>query len=105
AFAQPRFTSGTAESAGMSAARLAVLDAGIQEEIDEGRVAGVVVAVARHGTIVHEKAYGYANLETQTPMRPDSLFRLYSMTKAVASVALLTLYEKGHFQLSDPLEN
>src|SRR5690606_28338481 len=63
------------------------------------------VAVARHGTIVHEKAYGYANLETQTAMRTDHLFRLYSMTKAVASVALLQLYEQGHFQLEDPLEN
>lgn len=105
ALAQARFTAGTAESAGMSSARLAVLDAGIQAEIDAGNVAGVVVAVARHGKIVHEKAYGYANLETKTPMRTDHLFRLYSMTKAVASVALLTLYEKGHFQLGDPLEN
>jgi CubicO group peptidase (beta-lactamase class C family) len=104
-FAQERFTFGAAESAGMSSARLAALDAGIQAEIDEGRVAGLVVAVARHGTIVHEKAYGFANLETRVPMRPDHLFRLYSMTKAVASVALLTLYEKGHFQLNDPLEN
>jgi CubicO group peptidase (beta-lactamase class C family) len=104
-FAQERFTFGAAESAGMSSARLAALDAGIQAEIDEGRIAGVVVAVARHGTIVHEKAYGFANLETRTPMLPDHLFRLYSMTKAVASVALLTLYEKGHFQLNDPLEN
>jgi CubicO group peptidase (beta-lactamase class C family) len=95
---------GAAEEAGISAARLAVLDAGIQEEIDKGNVAGVVVAVARHGTVVHNKAYGFANIEANTPMRTDNLFRLYSMTKAVASVALLTLYEQGRFQLDDPLE-
>ncbi|MGV3591137.1 MAG: serine hydrolase domain-containing protein [Gammaproteobacteria bacterium] len=104
-FAQTRFASGAPEAAGMSAERLAVLDAGIQAEVDAGNVAGVVVAVARHGTLVHEKAYGFADIETNTPMRTDHLFRLYSMTKAVASVALLTLYEKGHFQLNDPLEN
>lgn len=92
------------ESVGMSAARLAVLDGGIQAEIDKGKVAGVVVAVARHGSVVHNKAYGLADKESGAAMRTDHLFRLYSMTKAVASVALLTLYEQGHFQLNDPLE-
>jgi CubicO group peptidase (beta-lactamase class C family) len=102
--AQRSLAQGSPESAGMSAERLAVLDAGIQAEIDEGNVAGVVVAVARHGTLVHNKAYGKANIEAGADMRTDHLFRLYSMTKAVASVALLTLYEQGHFQLNDPLE-
>lgn len=105
ALAQGRFGTGTAESAGMSSERLAVLDAGIQAEIEKGNVAGMVVAVARHGTIVHNKAYGYADIEEREEMRTDHLFRLYSMTKAVASVALLQLYEQGHFQLNDPLEN
>jgi CubicO group peptidase (beta-lactamase class C family) len=102
--AQRAFTQGDADNAGMSAERLAVLDAGIQAEIDKGNVAGVVVAVARHGTIVHDKAYGFADIASEEAMRKDHLFRLYSMTKAVASVALLTLYEQGHFQLNDPLE-
>ncbi len=104
ALAQPLLPQGEPESVGMSAARLAVLDVGIQAEVDNGNIAGLVVAVARHGRVVHNKAYGYANLETREPMRTDHLFRLYSMTKAVASVALLMLYEQGHFQLSDPLE-
>jgi CubicO group peptidase (beta-lactamase class C family) len=104
AVAQGTLVQGAPESAGMSPERLAVLDAGIQAEIDNGKVAGVVVAVARHGTIVHNKAYGFANIESGTAMKPDHLFRLYSMTKAVASVALLTLYEQGRFQLNDPLE-
>ena len=88
----------------MSAARLAVLDAGVQAEVDQGNIAGIVIAIARHGRVVHNKAYGFANIEDREPMRTDHLFRLYSMTKAVASVALLTLYEQGHFQLNDPLE-
>ena len=104
ALAQHPLVQGAAETAGMSSARLAVMDARIQAEIDKGAVAGVVVAVARHGTIVHNKAYGMADIEAGTAMRTDHLFRLYSMTKTVASVALLTLYEEGRFQLDDPLE-
>jgi CubicO group peptidase (beta-lactamase class C family) len=104
ALAQRNLMEAAPESAGMSAERFAVLDAEIQAEIDKGKVAGVVVAVARHGTLVHNKAYGFANLESKTPMRTDNLFRLYSMTKAVASVALLQQYEQGRFQLNDPLE-
>ena len=104
AMAQSRLPPATPESVGMSTARLAVLDAGIQAEIAQGRVAGVVVAVARHGKLVYEKAYGFADLDTREALRVDHLFRLYSMTKAVASVALLRLYEQGKFQLDDPLE-
>jgi Beta-lactamase class C and other penicillin binding proteins len=89
---------------GMAADRLAVLDAGIQSEIDKGNIAGLVVGVARRGEVVHLKAYGKANIERGEDMRTDHLFRLYSMTKAIASVALLQLYEQGHFQLDEPLE-
>jgi CubicO group peptidase (beta-lactamase class C family) len=104
ASAQSRLPAATPDSVGMSTARLAMLDAGIQAEIEQGRVAGVVVAIARHGKLVHEKAYGFADLQTREALRVDHLFRLYSMTKAVASVALLRLYEQGKFQLDDPLE-
>lgn len=103
-FAQPDIPTASPDSAGISPARLAVLDRVIEEDIDQGNVAGMVVAVARHGKLVHHKAYGYANLESNEAMRTDHLFRLYSMTKPVASVALLTLYEQGKFQLTDPLD-
>lgn len=93
-----------ATNAGLSQDRLAVLDRAIQAEIDQGRVAGMVVAIARHGGVVHNAAYGHADREGRDPMTADHLFRLYSMTKPVASVALLTLYEQGHFQLTDPLD-
>ena len=62
ALAQPTLPVGDPKSVGMSAERLAVLDAGIQAEITKGNVAGVVVAVTRHGRLVHNKAYGYADL-------------------------------------------
>jgi CubicO group peptidase (beta-lactamase class C family) len=93
-----------AEDAGLSATRLAVLDRWIETEIEQGRAAGMVVAVARHGKVVHNRAYGYADRANGEAMTTDHLFRLYSMTKPVASVALLTLYEQGHFQLTDPLD-
>jgi hypothetical protein len=89
---------------GMSAERLARLDAAMQAEVDAGRKAGIVTLIARRGQIVHLKAFGMAERESRTPMRTDSLFRLYSMTKPITSVALLMLYEEGKFQLSDPLE-
>jgi CubicO group peptidase (beta-lactamase class C family) len=92
------------ESAGFSSARLARIDAYVEEQVAAGRLAGAVVTVARHGQVVYEGAHGYADLETRTPMRGDELFRLYSMTKPIASVALLTLYEQGRFALTDPLD-
>jgi CubicO group peptidase (beta-lactamase class C family) len=89
---------------GLSAERLARLDAVMQAEVDAGRKAGIVTLIARRGRIAHLKAFGMAERESNTPMRADSLFRLYSMTKPVTSVALLMLYEEGKFQLGDPLD-
>jgi CubicO group peptidase (beta-lactamase class C family) len=94
----------TPESVGMSAARLSRLDAAVQADIAAGRLSGVVVAVARRGKVVYQKAFGVANLATREPMRTDAMFRLYSMTKPIASVGLLTLYEQGKFRLTDPLD-
>src|SRR5687767_11601121 len=94
----------TPESVGMSSARLARLDAALAADITAGRLPGIVVAVARRGKLVYQKAFGVANLATREPMRTDAVFRLYSMTKPVASVGLLTLYEQGKFRLTDPLD-
>ena len=92
------------ESVGLSTERLARLEAAMQAEVDEGRKVGIVTLVARRGYVAHLKAYGMAERESNTRMATDSLFRLYSMTKPVTSVALLMLYEEGKFQLSDPLD-
>jgi CubicO group peptidase (beta-lactamase class C family) len=96
--------SATPETVGMSSARVARIDAAIQAEVAAGRLPGMVVAVARRGKVAYQKAFGVANRETREPMRTDAMFRLYSMTKPVASVGLLTLYEQGKFRLTDPLD-
>ncbi len=93
------------ESVGLSTERLARFDKAMQEEIDLKHKAGMVVLVARHGSIAYQKAYGMADIESGKKMQTDYLFRLFSMTKPITSAALLTLYEEGKFQLSDPLEN
>jgi len=91
------------ESLGFSAERLARIDQFMDGEIAAKRKAGAVVLVARHGKIAYFKAYGTADLASGRPMRSDDYFRLWSMTKPVTSVALLTLYEQGKFRLTDPL--
>src|SRR5687768_5673960 len=92
------------DTVGMSSARLARIDAMIEAEVTAGKLPGMVVAVARRGKVVYQKAIGVANRETREPLRADAMFRLYSMTKPVASVGLLTLYEQGKFRLTDPLD-
>ena len=91
------------ESVGMSTERLGRLDAVMHGWVDQGRIAGVVTLVARRGKVVHVDANGMADVEHNEPMTKDTYFRLFSMTKPVTSVALLTLYEEGKFQLDDPL--
>ena len=88
---------------GISMERLQRLDGLLEREIAAGRVSGMIVAVARRGEVI-QRNYGYMDLASRAPMRADALFRLYSMTKPIASVALLTLYEQGLFQLTDPLD-
>lgn len=93
----------TPESVGLSSERLKRLDERLESAIQSGHSAGGVVVIARHGRLAYEKAYGEADLASHQPMRTDQFFRLYSMTKPVTAVALLTLFEQGKFQLSDPL--
>jgi CubicO group peptidase (beta-lactamase class C family) len=94
---------GRPEEVGMSTERLGRLDAVAHGWVDEGRIAGVVTLVARRGKVVHLDAYGMADVEHREPMTKDTFFRLFSMTKPITSVALLTLYEQGKFQLDEPL--
>jgi CubicO group peptidase (beta-lactamase class C family) len=92
------------EEVGLAAYRLARIDAAMEQAISEQRMAGAVTLVARRGRVAHHRAYGLADIASKRPMRHDDLFRIYSMTKPVVSVALLMLYEEGKFQLDDPLE-
>src|SRR5262245_63438755 len=59
--------------------------------------------VQRRGKVVHFQTYGRRDVEAGTPVEPETIFRIYSMTKPIASVALMTLYEEGRFQLDDPV--
>jgi CubicO group peptidase (beta-lactamase class C family) len=93
----------TPESVGLSGERLARMTRAIHAYVDAGRTPGVVTLVARHGKVVHVDAYGKADLAAGRPTRADDIFRMYSMTKPITSVALLMLYEEGKFQLTDPL--
>lgn len=90
--------------AGMSEAGLARLDAAMERHVSQGRIPGAVALIVRNGAVVHQRSFGVSDRPSARPMRDDDLFRIYSMTKPVVSVALLMLYEEGHFQLGDPLE-
>ncbi len=92
------------EQVGLSAERLTRLDQQVEADIKAGRIPGAVVLLVRHGRVAHYSAFGMADGATGRAMRRDDIFRIYSMTKPVVSVALLMLLEEGKFQLSDPLE-
>ncbi len=71
--------------------------------IDPGKIAGCQVAVVRHGQQAYTRSFGQMDLERGKAMADDAIFRIYSMTKPITSVALMTLYERGFFQLNDPV--
>ena len=100
---RPGLPTARPEDVGMSSERLARIRAGMQRYVDSGMVPGVVTLVARRGRVVHFEAVGYRDVEAKAPMTTDTIFRIASMTKPIASVALMTLYEEGHFLLSDPI--
>lgn len=91
------------ESVGFAADLPAKMDAAMQGLIDQKHIAGIVSLVARKGKVAHYQAYGFQALEKQTPMKVDTIARIYSMTKPVAGVALMMLHEEGKWQPSDPI--
>jgi CubicO group peptidase (beta-lactamase class C family) len=91
------------EQSGMSTERLKHLSTAMRAYIDHRDVPGTVTLVARRGHIVHLEAQGMADIEAGTPLRPDSIFRIASMTKPITSVAVMMLMEEGKFQLTDPV--
>lgn len=99
----PALQVATPESVGMSSTRLERLETAMKAYVDREDVAGVVSLVARHGRVVHFSAHGDRDTDAGAPMTHDTVFRIASMTKPIASVALMMLYEEGHFQLRDPI--
>ena len=93
------------ESVGLSAENLQRVSPTIQKFIDEKKIAGAVTIVARRGRVVHFHACGMKNCEARAPMQKDTIFRIYSMTKAVAAVAAMMLYEEGSLSLHAPVSD
>ncbi len=96
-------TQGPQTGAGASAAKLAQLEKTIAADVDRGRIPGVVMMVQRDGKLVFNKTLGKQDAAAGTPMREDSIFRIYSMTKPIVSVGVMMLVEEGRLMLSDPV--
>ena len=95
--------SAAAEEVGMSGERLGRLAGAMERLVTEHRLAGITTAVARHGKVAFFGAFGHRDVEAGAPMAPDTIFRIYSMSKPITGVALMMLYEEGKFRLSDPV--
>lgn len=92
------------ERAGFSAARLdRITDHLATNYIEPQKIAGCQVVVSRHGHVAYYSSLGLMDIERQKPLQEDAIFRIYSMTKPITSIALMQLYERGMFQLNDPI--
>ena len=88
---------------GLDAGRLQRLDDALRRYVDDGRLAGWTAAVTRRGRVVHLTHHGVADLESGRPVADDTIWRIYSMTKPITSVAAMMLYEHGALELTDPV--
>jgi CubicO group peptidase (beta-lactamase class C family) len=91
------------ESVGFSADRLKALHQTMRSLVDDGKLAGVTMLVARHGKVVFLDAYGIQDLTTKKPVTRDTIFRLASMTKPIVGVGMMMLWEQGKWALDDPV--
>ena len=91
------------EEAGFSSDRLARVTQFFQSEVDRANIPGAVVVVARNGKLVYRQAIGYQDREAKTPMKTDAIFRIFSMTKPISSVAVMMLAEEGKIDLMAPV--
>jgi len=91
------------EDVGLSSDRLKHIDRWAEKLVADEKLPGLITLVARRGRVAHCEVHGKADVERARPMTPDTIFRIYSMTKPLTSVAIMMLYEEGHFQLDDPI--
>jgi CubicO group peptidase (beta-lactamase class C family) len=89
--------------AGFDSGRLDRLDRHFARYVAEGRLAGWLLTVARHGKLAHVSSCGQRDIEAGLPVEADTIWRIYSMTKPVTSVAAMMLFEEGGFELTDPV--
>ena len=93
----------TPEDVGVSTKRLKRIRTLLQGYVNSGQLPGFLTVVARRGKIVHFETIGMQDVENSKPVEPDTIFRIYSMSKPITSVAVMMLYEEGHFQLGTPV--
>jgi CubicO group peptidase (beta-lactamase class C family) len=91
----------TSTRSGFSEAGLEGIEQMMANYVAAGKSAGMLALVSRYGDVTHLSCQGYADIASATPIREDTIFRIYSMTKPITSVALMTLMEQGHFELDD----
>src|SRR5580704_2079345 len=97
-------TPASPESAGMSKAALDRVEAHLKERyIDGGRFPGTQLVVYRRGKVVHSAVQGFADIERKAPVKDDTIYRIYSMTKPITSVAFMMLFEEGRVALDEPV--
>ena len=88
---------------GLDSARLDRIDRHFTRYVDDGRLRGWLLTVSRHGKLAHVSLYGHRDTEADQPVSTDTIWRIYSMSKPVTSVAAMMLYEEGAFELTDPV--
>ncbi|MER7078804.1 CubicO group peptidase, beta-lactamase class C family [Saccharopolyspora kobensis] len=90
---------------GFDAARLRRIDRHFAQYVDTGKLPGWLVLVTRRGKIAHLATHGMRDVESSAPVRPDTLFRIFSMTKPITSTAIMMLHEEGALELTDPVSD
>jgi CubicO group peptidase (beta-lactamase class C family) len=93
------------ETVGMSSAKLSKVDAKVEELIAGKRLAGAAVMITRKGKLIYNKTFGLADIEQEKPMARDTIFRIYSMSKAITSAAAMILSDEGTLKIDDPIAN
>jgi len=97
-------TPASPESVGMSKARLERIEAHLKQRyIEQGRFPGTQTLVYRRGKVVHQAVQGFADVERKVPVKDDTIFRIYSMSKPITSVAFMMLFEEGRVALDEPV--
>src|SRR5690242_11980039 len=93
----------TPESVGMSSQRLARIASALKSDIDNGRLPGAVIAIARKGKLVYYESFGFLDKGKGTPMPKDAIFSIASMTKPLVAAAALTFYEENRLLVHEPV--
>jgi len=99
----PALVESSVETRGFTTEGLAKLDDRIEQFVTDGHVAGIATLLVKDGQVIQYNDYGVINPDSMKPVGPDTIYRIYSMTKPITGVAMMMLYEEGRFSLEDPV--